>query len=70
MLTSNQRKLIIQLSKKKHRISNKLFVAEGKKVVNELKKRGHIPPDTDASIKEILKFAESVGIKAELYTKK
>ena len=36
MLTSNQRKLIIQLSKKKHRISNRLFVAEGKKVVNEL----------------------------------
>ncbi|MBT3851306.1 MAG: hypothetical protein HOF62_02755 [Gammaproteobacteria bacterium] len=39
-------------------------------LINELKKRGHIPPDTDASIKEILKFAESVGIKAELYTKK
>lgn len=36
MLSSNQRKLITQLSKKKYRISNKLFVVEGKKVVNEL----------------------------------
>ena len=36
MLTNNQRKLILQLSKKKYRIANNLFVAEGKKVVNEL----------------------------------
>ena len=36
MLSSNQRKLILQLDKKKHRLANKLFVAEGKKVVNEL----------------------------------
>ena len=36
MLTNNQRKLILQLSKKKFRIANNLFVAEGKKVVNEL----------------------------------
>ena len=38
--------------------------------IDELKKRGHTPPDTDAPIKEILKFAESAGVKAELYTKK
>ena len=36
MLTNNQRKLILQLSKKKYRNANNLFVAEGKKVVNEL----------------------------------
>ena len=36
MLTNNQLKLILQLSKKKYRIANNLFVAEGKKVVNEL----------------------------------
>ena len=36
MLSSNQRKLISQLDKKKHRIENNLFVAEGKKVVSEL----------------------------------
>ena len=35
MLSHNQRKLILQLEKKKHRLANKLFVAEGKKVVNE-----------------------------------
>lgn len=36
MYSNNQRKLILQLNKKKFRITNKLFVAEGKKVVNEL----------------------------------
>ena len=36
MLSNYQRKLITQLSKKKYRIQNGLFVAEGKKVVNEL----------------------------------
>tara|TARA_B100001063_G_scaffold114034_2_gene106548 strand:+ start:16371 stop:17114 length:744 start_codon:yes stop_codon:yes gene_type:complete len=36
MLSHSQRKLILQLDKKKYRIANKLFVAEGKKVVNEL----------------------------------
>jgi len=36
MLSSNQRKLILQLKNKKYRVSNNLFVAEGKKVVNEL----------------------------------
>jgi len=36
MLTSYQRKLILQLKNKKFRVSNNLFVAEGKKVVNEL----------------------------------
>ena len=32
MLNNNQRKLILQLSKKKYRIANNLFVAEGKNV--------------------------------------
>jgi len=36
MYSDNQRKLIIKLNKKKFRLANKLFVAEGKKVVNEL----------------------------------
>ena len=36
MYSNNQRKLILQLNKKKFRLANKLFVAEGKKVVNEL----------------------------------
>ena len=36
MLSNYQRKLITQLSIKKYRIQNRLFVAEGKKVVNEL----------------------------------
>ncbi len=36
MYSNNQRKLILQLDKKKFRLANKLFVAEGKKVVNEL----------------------------------
>ena len=39
-------------------------------LISELKKRGYKPPDEKASIKEILKFAESVGIKAELYVTK
>ena len=36
MYSNSQRKLIIQLNNKKFRLANKLFVAEGKKVVNEL----------------------------------
>ena len=36
MLSSNQRKLISQLQKKKYRLEKNLFVAEGIKVVNEL----------------------------------
>ena len=36
MLSSNQRKLISHLQKKKYRLEKNLFVAEGKKVVNEL----------------------------------
>ena len=36
MLSKNQRKQILQLSKKKYRLSGGLFVAEGEKVVNEL----------------------------------
>jgi TrmH family RNA methyltransferase len=36
MYSNNQRKLILKLNKKKFRLANKLFVAEGKKVVNEL----------------------------------
>ncbi len=36
MLLNNQRKLITQLRKKKYRLQNSLFVAEGKKVVSEL----------------------------------
>jgi len=36
MLSKNQRKEILKLSKKKYRLSSGLFVAEGKKVVNEL----------------------------------
>ena len=42
MLTSKQRKLIHQLDTKKHRLANKLFKAEGKKVVNELINAGWI----------------------------
>lgn len=36
MYSDNQRKLILKLNKKKFRLANKLFVAEGKRVVNEL----------------------------------
>ena len=36
MLSSNQRKLISHLQKKKYRLEKNLFVAEGKKVINEL----------------------------------
>ncbi|MBT4325066.1 MAG: RNA methyltransferase, partial [Cryomorphaceae bacterium] len=36
MLSKNQRKLLLQLNQKKYRFTYKLFVAEGKKVVNEL----------------------------------
>ena len=36
MLSKNQRKQILQLSQKKQRLANGLFVAEGEKVVREL----------------------------------
>ena len=36
MLSKNQRKLLLQLNQKKYRFTYKLFIAEGKKVVNEL----------------------------------
>ena len=36
MLSKNQRKQILQLSQKKHRVTQGLFVAEGEKVVTEL----------------------------------
>ncbi len=36
MLSKNQRKQILQLSQKKHRVTQGLFVAEGAKVVTEL----------------------------------
>jgi hypothetical protein len=39
-------------------------------LIKELKKRGFYPPREANSIKEILSFAESVGIKSELYTGK
>jgi|TARA_B110000116_G_C16452982_1_gene410203 hypothetical protein len=39
-------------------------------LIKELKKRGFFPPDEAGSIKDILSFASSVGIKAELYTGK
>ena len=42
MYSNNQRKLILQLNKKKFRLANKLFVAEGKKVVNELISAGWV----------------------------
>ena len=42
MYSNNQRKLILQLNKKKFRLANKLFVAEGKKVVNELINSGWV----------------------------
>ena len=42
MYSNNQRKLILQLNKKKFRLANKLFVAEGKKVVNELINAGWV----------------------------
>jgi len=38
MLTKNQRKFIQLLKKKKHRQENNVFVAEGKKVIDELMK--------------------------------
>ena len=41
MYSNNQRKLILQLNKK-FRLVNKLFVAEGKKVVNELINAGWV----------------------------
>ena len=61
MLSSNQRKLILQLDKKKYRIANKLFVAEGKKVVNEL-------INSDWSFKKIFSTDESFHPDSELLT--
>lgn len=40
MLSKNQRKQILKLSKKKYRLSSGFFVAEGEKVVNELIESG------------------------------
>ena len=40
MLSIKDRKLIFQLSKKKYRLLNKLFVAEGEKTIQELISNG------------------------------
>ncbi len=40
MLSIKDRKLIFQLSKKKYRVLNKLFVAEGEKTIEELISNG------------------------------
>ena len=59
MLSNYQRKLITQLSKKKYRIQNRLFVAEGKKVVNEL-------INSDWPFEILLSSEENFHPKAEL----
>ena len=59
MLLNYQRKLITQLSKKKYRIQNRLFVAEGKKVVNEL-------INSDWPFEILLSSEENFHPKAEL----
>ena len=59
MLLNYQRKLITQLSKKKYRIQNGLFVAEGKKVVNEL-------INSDWPFETLLSSEENFHPKAEL----
>ena len=59
MLLNNQRKLITQLRKKKYRIHNSLFVAEGKKVVSEL-------IDFDWQFKILFTTEENFHPKAEL----
>ena len=59
MLLNYQRKLITQLSKKKYRIQNGLFVAEGKKVVNEL-------INSDWPFEILLSSEENFHPKAEL----
>ena len=61
MLSSNQRKLILQLEKKKYRLANKLFVAEGKKVVNEL-------INSDWSFKNLFSIEENFHPGSELLT--
>ena len=61
MLSSNQRKLILQLEKKKYRLANKLFVAEGKKVVNEL-------INSDWSFKNLFSTEENFHPGSELLT--
>ena len=61
MLSHNQRKLILQLEKKKHRLANKLFVAEGKKVVNEL-------INSDWPFKNIFSTEENFHPDSELLT--
>ena len=59
MLSNYQRKLITQLSIKKYRIQNRLFVAEGKKVVNEL-------INSDWPFEILLSSEENFHPKAEL----
>ena len=59
MLSNYQRKLITQLSKKKYRIQNRLFVAEGKRVVNEL-------INSDWPFEILLSSEENFHPKAEL----
>ena len=59
MLLNNQRKLITQLRKKKYRLQNSLFVAEGKKVVSEL-------IDFDWQFKILFTTEENFHPKAEL----
>ncbi|MDA9817667.1 RNA methyltransferase [Flavobacteriaceae bacterium] len=59
MLLNYQRKLITQLSIKKYRIQNRLFVAEGKKVVNEL-------INSDWPFEILLSSEENFHPKAEL----
>ena len=59
MLLNNQRKLITQLRKKKYRLQNRLFVAEGKKVVSEL-------IDFDWQFKILFTTEENFHPKAEL----
>ena len=59
MLSNNQRKLINQLGKKKYRVENKLFIAEGKKIVNEL-------VNSNLPFKTLFSTEENFHPKAEL----
>ena len=59
MYSNNQRKLVLQLSKKKFRQDNRLFVAEGKKVVNDLINAG-------CSFKMLFSTDENFHKKAEI----
>ena len=59
MLSHNQRKLILQLEKKKHRLANKLFVAEGRKVINELINSEKLSKD-NKKLNEKLLISESI----------